>query len=94
MYEKSPVGRHKITLCTNLPCHLRPDGGAGSTAERLKQKLGIDFGETTPDGKFTLKEGECFGSCGDAPVLLVNNHRMCSFMSREKIDQLIEELSK
>jgi NADH-quinone oxidoreductase subunit E len=94
MYELKPVGKHKITLCTNLPCQLGPDGGSDSAAQYLKQKLGIDFGETTPDGKFTLKEGECFGSCGDAPVLLVNNHRMCSFMSREKIDQLIEELSK
>ena len=94
MYELNPVGKHKITLCTNLPCQLGPDGGAESAAEYLKQKLGIDFGETTPDGKFTLKEGECMGSCGDAPVLLVNNHRMCSFMSREKIDQLLEELSK
>jgi NADH-quinone oxidoreductase subunit E len=73
---------------------LGPDGGSDSAAEYLKQKLGIDFGETTADGKFTLKEGECFGACGDAPVMLVNNHRMCSFMSREKIDQLIEELSK
>jgi len=94
MYELKPVGKHKITLCTNLPCQLGPDGGSDSTAEYLRQKLGIDFGETTPDGKFTLKEGECFGACGDAPVVLVNNHRMCSFMSREKIDQLIEELSK
>lgn len=94
MYELNPVGKHKITLCTNLPCQLGPDGGAEATAEYLKQKLGIGFGETTPDGKFTLKEGECMGSCGDAPVLLVNNHRMCSFMSREKIDQLLEELSK
>ncbi|MDE1182729.1 NADH-quinone oxidoreductase subunit NuoE [Paraburkholderia sp.] len=94
MYETSPVGKHKITLCTNLPCQLGPDGGADKAAEYLKQKLGIDFGETTADGKFTLKEGECMGSCGDAPVLLVNNHRMCSFMSREKIDQLLEELSK
>src|ERR1700758_4561295 len=91
MYETAPVGRHKITLCTNLPCQL---GGAADTAENLKRKLGIDFGETTPDGKFTLKEGECMGSCGDAPVMLVNNHRMCSFMSRAKIDQLLEELSK
>jgi NADH-quinone oxidoreductase subunit E len=91
MYETAPVGRHKITLCTNLPCQL---GGAEDTAEYLKRKLGIDFGETTPDGKFTLKEGECFGACGDAPVVLVNNHRMCSFMSREKVDQLLEELSK
>jgi NADH-quinone oxidoreductase subunit E len=94
MYETSPVGRYKITLCTNLPCQLGPDGGSESAAHYLKQKLGIDFGETTADGKFTLKEGECMGSCGDAPVLLVNNHRMCSFMSREKIDQLLEELSK
>ncbi|CAD6521275.1 MULTISPECIES: NADH-quinone oxidoreductase subunit NuoE [Paraburkholderia] len=94
MYETSPVGKYKITLCTNLPCQLGPDGGAEGAAEYLKQKLGIDFGETTPDGKFTLKEGECMGSCGDAPVMLVNNHRMCSFMSRAKIDQLLEELSK
>ena len=92
MYETSPVGKYKITLCTNLPCQLGPDGGSDSAAEYLKQ--GIDFGETTPDGKFTLKEGECMGSCGDAPVMLVNNHRMCSFMSRAKIDQLLEELSK
>ncbi|MBC8747921.1 NADH-quinone oxidoreductase subunit E [Paraburkholderia sp. WC7.3g] len=94
MYETSPVGKFKITLCTNLPCQLGPDGGSESAAEYLKQKLGIDFGETTLDGKFTLKEGECMGSCGDAPVMLVNNQRMCSFMSREKIDQLLEELSK
>ncbi|MDH6148460.1 MULTISPECIES: NADH-quinone oxidoreductase subunit NuoE [Paraburkholderia] len=94
MYETSRVGKFKITLCTNLPCQLGPDGGSESAAEYLKQKLGIDFGETTPDGKFTLKEGECMGSCGDAPVMLVNNQRMCSFMSREKIDQLLEELSK
>jgi NADH-quinone oxidoreductase subunit E len=94
MYNTSPVGKYKITLCTNLPCQLGPDGGSESAAEYLKQKLGIDFNETTHDGKFTLKEGECMGSCGDAPVLLVNNHRMCSFMSREKIDQLLEELSK
>jgi NADH-quinone oxidoreductase subunit E len=94
MYETQPVGKYKITLCTNLPCQLGPNGGAERAAAYLKQRLGIDFDETTPDGKFTLKEGECFGSCGDAPVLLVNNHRMCSFMSREKIDQLLEELSK
>ena len=94
MYELAPVGKQKITLCTNLPCQLGPHGGAEATADYLKQKLGIGFGETTPDGKFTLKEGECMGACGDAPVLLVNNHKMCSFMSRDKIDQLLEELSK
>ncbi|MEX3547799.1 MAG: NADH-quinone oxidoreductase subunit NuoE [Burkholderia sp.] len=94
MYELKPVGKHKLTLCTNLPCQLGPHGGAEATADYLKQKLGIDFGETTPDGKFSLKEGECFGACGDAPVLLLNNHKMCGFMSRKKIDQLLEELSK
>jgi NADH-quinone oxidoreductase subunit E len=91
MYETAPVGKHKVTLCTNLPCAL---SGADATADYLKQKLGIGFNETTPDGRFTLKEGECFGACGDAPVVLVNNKRMCSFMSHEKIDALLEELSK
>jgi len=91
MYNLQPVGRHKITVCTNLPCAL---SGSNDTAIYLKKKLGIEFNQTTPDGKFTLKEGECFGACGDAPVLLVNNKRMCSFMSNEKIDQLLEELRK
>ena len=93
MYETSPVGKHKITLCTNLPCQLGPDGGSDSAAEYLKQKLGIDFGETTADGKFTLKEGECMGACGDAPVMLMNNHHMCSKMTEAKIDQLLADLS-
>lgn len=91
MFNTSPVGRCKVTICTNLPCQL---GGAGEAADYIKSKLGIGFNETTPDGRFTLKEGECMGACADAPVLLVNNKRMCSFMSREKIDQLLEELSK
>lgn len=91
MYNLQPVGKYKITVCTNLPCAL---SGSNDTATYLKKKLGIEFNQTTPDGKFTLKEGECFGACGDAPVLLVNNKRMCSFMSNEKIDQLLEELSK
>ncbi|GHT86316.1 NADH-quinone oxidoreductase subunit E [Betaproteobacteria bacterium] len=89
MYDLTPVGRHKITVCTNLPCAL---SGGVNAAEYLKQKLGIDFNETTPDGKFTLKEGECMGACGDAPVLLVNNHKMCSWMTTEKIDQWLAEL--
>ena len=89
MYDLEPVGKHKITVCTNLPCAL---SGGAHAAEYLKQKLGIDFGETTPDGLFTLKEGECMGACGDAPVMLVNNHHMCSWMTKEKIDQLIEQL--
>ena len=78
MYNLKPPGRFKITICTNLPCALQ---GATAAAEHLKQKLGIGFNETTADGKFTLKEGECMGACGDAPVLIVNDRRMCSWMS-------------
>ncbi|SEN25704.1 NADH dehydrogenase subunit E [Duganella sp. CF517] len=90
MYNLKPVGTHKITVCTNLPCAL---SGGERAAHHLKQKLGIDYRDTTADGKFTLMEGECMGACGDAPVMLVNNHRMCSFMSNDKIDGLVEELS-
>jgi NADH-quinone oxidoreductase subunit E len=89
MYNTKPVGRHKITVCTNLPCAL---SGGEKAAEHLKHKLGIDYRETTADGRFTLLEGECMGACGDAPVLLVNNKRMCSFMSHDKLDALVEEL--
>ena len=89
MYNREPTGRYKITICTNLPCALQ---GAAKAAEHLKAKLGTEFGETTPDGVFTLKEGECFGACGDAPVLLVNNKRMCSWMSPDKLDALLGEL--
>ena len=91
MYDIKPVGKHKITVCTNLPCAL---SGGVSAADYLKEKLGIDFNETTADGMFTLKEGECMGACGDAPVLLHNNHKMCSFMSTEKIDAMLQELAK
>ena len=91
MYDIEPVGKHKISVCTNLPCAL---SGGVHAADYVKQKLGIDFNETTPDGKFTLKEGECMGACGDAPVMLVNNHRMCSWMTTEKIDQMLAELDK
>ncbi|MCY7388230.1 MAG: NADH-quinone oxidoreductase subunit NuoE [Burkholderiales bacterium] len=89
MYNLNPIGKSKITVCTNLPCAL---SGGVDAAEYLKNKLGVDWRETTADGNFTLVEGECMGACGDAPVLLVNNKRMCSFMSNEKLDQLIEEL--
>lgn len=89
MYDLQPVGRHKLTVCTNLPCAL---SGAVDAAEYLKKKLGIDFNQTTPDGKFTLKEGECMGACGDAPVMLVNNHRMCCRMSEAEIDKLLSGL--
>jgi len=89
MYDLKPVGRHKLTLCTNLPCALQ---GASQTAEYLKQKLGIGFGETTADGRITLKEGECMGACGDAPVMLRNNKLMLCAMSNDKIDELLGEL--
>jgi len=91
MYNLEPMGQYKITICTNLPCAL---SGSNETATYLKKKLGIEFNQTTSDGKFTLKEGECLGACGDAPVLLVNNKRMCSFMSNEMIDKLLQELGE
>ncbi|MBI1889096.1 MAG: NADH-quinone oxidoreductase subunit NuoE [Burkholderiales bacterium] len=91
MYNLQPTGKSKITICTNLPCAL---SGGEKAAHHLKEKLGVDYKETTADGKFTLMEGECMGACGDAPVLLVNNKRMCSHMSNEKIDALLEELKK
>ena len=91
MYNLKPMGQTKITVCTNLPCAL---SGGVDAAEYLKQKLGVGWKELTKDGKFTLVEGECMGACGDAPVMTVNNKRMCSFMSHQKIDALVEELSK
>jgi len=91
MYDLKQPGRYKLTVCTNLPCAL---SGGEHAGEYLKQKLGIGFNETTPDGKFTLKEGECMGACGDAPVMLVNNHRMCCKMTEAQIDQLIAELGQ
>ena len=89
MYDLKPVGKHKLTVCTNLPCAL---SGGVDAAEHLKRRLGVGFNETTADGRITLKEGECMGACGDAPVLLVNNKRMCSFMSDDKLDKLLAEL--
>lgn len=89
MYDLAPVGKYKLTVCTNLPCALR---GGVSAADYLKQKLGIGFGETTSDGLYTLVEGECMGACGDAPVMLVNNHKMCSFMTEEAIEAKLAEL--
>jgi len=89
MYDLKPSGKCKIALCTNLPCALQ---GANVAAEHLKKTLGIGFNETTADGMFTLREGECFGACGDAPVLLVNNKRMCCAMTPDKLDQLLKAL--
>lgn len=89
MYNLRPTGRFKLAICTNLPCALQ---GAAAAAEHLERRLGIGFNETTADGKFTLQEGECFGACGDAPVVLVNNKRMCCLMHPDKLDELLSEL--
>ena len=89
MYDLKPVGRHKLTVCTNLPCALQ---GASQAADYIKKKLGIGFNETTPDGRFTLKEGECMGACGDAPVFIHNNKQMLCAMSNDKIDKLLGDL--
>ena len=89
MYNLKPTGRHKLTLCTCLPCGLQ---GSLAAADHLREKLGIDFNETTPDGRFTLKEGECMGACAMAPVVLVNNKKMLDYMTNEKLDQLLESL--
>lgn len=91
MYDLQPVGKHKLCICTNLPCAL---SGATDAAEHLKKRLGIGWNETTADGKFTLKEGECFGACGDAPVIIQNNKKMLIDMTPARIDQLLSELSK
>jgi NADH-quinone oxidoreductase subunit E len=91
MFDIKPVGKFKITVCTNLPCAL---SHGDATAAYLQKKLGIAFRETTPDGMFTLIEGECMGACGDSPVLLVNNKHMCIRMSTDRIDSMLEELKQ
>ena len=89
MYNQKPVGRYKLNVCTNLPCQLR-DGQ--KALQHLEKRLGIAMGETTPDGLFTLQQSECLGACADSPVMLVNDRTMCSFMSADKLDQLVEGL--
>jgi len=89
MYELEPVGKYKLTVCTNISCMLRDAEGI---VEHIEHKLGIHCGETTPDGKFTLREGECMGACGGAPLLLINNHEMREFLTPEKVDAMLEEL--
>ena len=89
MYNQRPVGKFKLNVCTNLPCQLR-DGS--KALKHLEQKLGIHMGETTADGLFTLQQSECLGACADSPVMLVNDRTMCSFMSNDKLDQLIDGL--
>ena len=89
MYNLKPVGKYKLTVCTCLPCGLQ---GSLDAADHLQRRLGIGFNETTADGRFTLREGECMGACAMSPVVLVNNKRMCDYMSMEKLDALIDEL--
>lgn len=89
MYNQQPVGKFKLNVCTNLPCQLR-DGQ--KAMNHLEHKLGIRMGETTADGLFTLQQSECLGACADSPVLLVNDRTMCSFMSNDKLDQLVDGL--
>ncbi len=90
MYNLKPPGRHKLAICTNLPCAL---SGAVEAAGHLKRRCGVEeFNQTSADGRFTVQEGECFGACGDAPVVLVDNKRMCSYMTPEELDKLLEEL--
>ena len=89
MYNQRPVGKYKLNVCTNLPCQLRDGVNA---LRHLEKKLGIAMGETTPDGLFTLQQSECLGACADSPVMLVNDRTMCSFMSRDKLDQLVDGL--
>ena len=87
MYNQHPVGKYKFNVCTNLPCQLRDGANA---LQHLEHKLGIQMGETTADGMFTLQQSECLGACADSPVLLVNDRTMCSFMSHEKLDRLVD----
>ena len=89
MYDLSPVGKYKISICTNISCMLRD---SDVIVDHLKSKLGVGFNEVTPDGKFCLKEGECMGACGGAPLLIVNNHTMHEFLTPEKVDAILEEL--
>ena len=89
MYNQHPVGKYKLTVCTNLPCQLR---GGSQALHHLEAKLGIEMGETTPDGMFTLQQCECLGACADAPAMLVSDRHMCSFMDNDKLDQLVDGL--
>ena len=89
MYNQQPVGKYKLNVCTNLPCQLR-DGD--KALDHVCQKLGVQPYGTTPDGLFTVQPCECLGACADAPVLLVNDRQMLSFMSHDRLDELIDLL--
>lgn len=89
MYNQQPVGQFKLNVCTNLPCQLR---NGQQALQYLCGKLGVEAGGTTPDGLFTVQECECLGACADAPVMLVNDRQMVSYMSNDKLDQLVDVL--
>ncbi len=89
MYNQQPCGKFKLNVCTNLPCQLR---GGDKALLDLETKLGIKMGQTTADGLFTLQQSECLGACADSPVLLVNDRAMCSFMSTERLEALVDGL--
>ncbi|RFC34480.1 MAG: NADH dehydrogenase subunit E [Candidatus Nitrotoga sp. MKT] len=91
MYNLKPMGRHTLTVCTNLSCQLV---GAMETLDYIKNKLGIGVGEVTADGKFGLREGECQNVCDEAPLLMINNKKTCGHLTKEKIDQILAELDK
>ena len=89
MYDLQPVGQYKITICTNISCMLRD---ADEIVHHLQKKLGVGFNEVSKDGKFCLKEGECMGCCGGAPLMHINNTEMHEFLTVEKVDQIFESL--
>lgn len=91
MYELQPVGCHKISVCTNVPCMLR---GAEEIGDHLKKSLGINYGETTPDGKVTLREVECLGACVSAPLLQINDQIFYEKLTPESVDSMLENLLK
>lgn len=91
MYNRQPVGRFKLNVCTNLPCQLR---NGQKALEQVCERLGVEPYGTTADGRFTVQPCECLGACADAPVMLVNDREMLSFMSPERLDELLETLKK
>jgi len=91
MYNQQPVGKFKINVCTNLPCQLR-DGQAALA--HICKKLDVAVGGTTADGQFTVQQSECLGACADAPVMLVNDRELLSFMSNQRIDELLDTLAR
>jgi len=89
MFNQKPVGRFKLNVCTNLPCQLR---GGQHALEHLCASLHVEEGGTTADGAFTVQKAECLGACADAPVVLVNDRQMVSFMGDDRLDDLVATL--